>query len=109
MEELYSEYCRNKLKSDSLVQKYAYTFFKVCIHCHCIKAIAARDVVEKTSPSVFIMFKTSLRSKCFRRNQLRIRYGKTSSPSSFLDLLARKRLLRRLIYKYGKYTTGYRL
>ena len=32
MEELYSEYCRNKLKSDSLVQKYADTFFKVCIH-----------------------------------------------------------------------------
>ena len=109
MEELYSEYCRNKLKSDSLVQKYADTFFKVCIHCHCIKAIAARDVVEKTSPSVFVMFKTSLRSKCFRRNQLRIRCGKTSSPSSFLDLLARKRLLRRLIYKYGKYTTAYRL
>ena len=109
MEELYSEYCRNKLKSDSLVQKYADTFFKVCIHSHCIKAIAAREVAEKTSPSVFIMFKTSLRSKCFRGNQLRIRCGKTSSPSSFLDLLARKRLLRRLIYKYGKYTTGYRL
>ena len=109
MEELYSEYCRNKLKSDSLVQKYADSFFKVCIHCHCIKAIAARDVVEKTSPSVFIMFKTSLRSKCFRGNQLRIRCGKTSSPSSFFDLLARKRLLRRLIYKYGQYTTGYRL
>ena len=53
MEELYSEYCRNKLKSDSLVQKYADTFFKVCIHCHYIMAIAARDVVEKTSPSVF--------------------------------------------------------
>ena len=68
MEELYSEYCRNKLKSDSLVQKYADTFFKVCIHCHCIKAIAARDVVEKTSPSVFIMFKTSLRRKCFRKS-----------------------------------------
>ena len=33
IEELYSEYCRNKLKSDSLVQKYADTFFKVCIHC----------------------------------------------------------------------------
>ena len=110
MEELYSEYCRNKLKSDSLVQKYADTFFKVSIHCHCIlKAIAARDVVEKTSPSVFIMFKTSLRSKCFRGNQLRIRCGEKSSPSSFFDLLARKRLLRRLIYKYGKYTTAYRL
>ena len=66
MEELYSEYCRNKLKSDSLVQKYADTFFKVCIHCHYIMAIAARDVVEKTSPSVFVLFKTSLRSKCFR-------------------------------------------
>ena len=103
MEELYSEYCRNKLKSDSLVQKYAHTFFKVCIHCHCIKASAAREVAEKTSPSVFIMFKTSLRSKCFRGNQLRIRCGKTSSPSSFFDLLARKRLLRRLIYKYDKY------
>ena len=103
MEELYSEYCRNKLKSDSLVQKYADTFFKVSIHCHCIKAIAAREVAEKTSPSVFIMFKTSLRSKCFRGNQLRIRCGKTSSPSSFFDLLARKRLLGWLIYKYGKY------
>ena len=53
MEELYSEYCRNKLKSDSLVQKYADTFFKVSIHCHCIKAIAARDVVEKSEPECF--------------------------------------------------------
>ena len=54
MEELYSEYCRNKLKSDSLVQKYADTVFKVCIHCHCIlKSIAARDVVEKSEPECF--------------------------------------------------------
>lgn len=30
MEELYSEYCRNKLKSDSLVQRYADFFFKSC-------------------------------------------------------------------------------
>ena len=31
MEELYSEYCRNKLKSDSLVQKYTDSFFQVCV------------------------------------------------------------------------------
>lgn len=30
MEELYSEYCRNKLKSDSIVQRYADSFFKSC-------------------------------------------------------------------------------
>ena len=31
MEELYSEYCRNKLRSDSLVQKYTDFFFQVCV------------------------------------------------------------------------------
>ena len=31
MEELYSEYCRNKLRSDSLVQKYTDSFFQVCV------------------------------------------------------------------------------
>ena len=52
MEELYSEYCRNKLKSDSLVQRYADFFFKVCF----ILAISTFSTFSESKGSVSLLF-----------------------------------------------------
>ena len=79
--------CRNKLKSVSLVKKYADTFFKVCIHCHYIMAIAARDVVEKTSPSVFLMFKPACVASV------------SAGASCEFVVVGQALFLRRLVYK----------